>query len=192
MLYQLLLPYTGHAVVAGGAVVCYGAADGYLGLLAATMGQWEASAWHFEQALALNTRIGANPWLAHTQYEYAAKPLAHGEAGDREKAVALLNEALAIARGLGMHRLEERITAQIALSETRLQAVQAYPDDLSPREVDVLRLIALGKSNRDIADTLCVSLSTVATHVRHILSKTGAANRTEAAVYAMRQRLLEG
>jgi DNA-binding NarL/FixJ family response regulator len=59
--------------------------------------------------------------------------------------------------------------------------MHAYPDDLSPREVEVLRLIALGKSNRDIADTLCVSLSTVATHVRHILSKTGAAKCTEVA-----------
>jgi NarL family two-component system response regulator LiaR len=59
-------------------------------------------------------------------------------------------------------------------------------DDLSPREVDVLRLIAAGKSNQDIADTLHISLHTVATHVRNILAKTGSANRTEAAAYAMR------
>jgi DNA-binding NarL/FixJ family response regulator len=56
----------------------------------------------------------------------------------------------------------------------------------------VLGLLALGRSNRDIADTLCVSLSTVATHVRNILSKTETANRTEAAAYALRQGLGEG
>jgi DNA-binding CsgD family transcriptional regulator len=59
---------------------------------------------------------------------------------------------------------------------------------LSLREVEVLRLLAIGRSNRGIADTLCISLSTVATHVRNILSKTGSANRTEAAPYALRQR----
>lgn len=63
-------------------------------------------------------------------------------------------------------------------------------DDLSPREVDVLRLIAAGKSNQEIADTLCISLNTVATHVRNILAKTGSANRTEAAAYAMRCGIL--
>jgi NarL family two-component system response regulator LiaR len=63
-------------------------------------------------------------------------------------------------------------------------------DDLSPREVDVLRLIAAGKSNQEIADTLCISLNTVATHVRNILAKTGSTNRTEAAAYAMRCGIL--
>ena len=52
--------------------------------------------------------------------------------------------------------------------------------------MDVLRLLATGKSNRDIADVLCISLNTVATHVRNILTKTGTANRTEAAAYALR------
>ena len=62
---------------------------------------------------------------------------------------------------------------------------------MSPREVEVLRLIAAGKSNRDIADALFISLNTVATHVRNILTKTGCANRTEAAAYALRHGLSE-
>jgi len=53
----------------------------------------------------------------------------------------------------------------------------------------VLRLVAAGKSNREIADALCISLNTVATHVRNILTKTGTANRTEAAAYALRHGL---
>jgi DNA-binding NarL/FixJ family response regulator len=63
---------------------------------------------------------------------------------------------------------------------------------LSQREVEVLRLVAAGKSNRDIADALCISLNTVATHVRNILAKTSTANRTEAAAYALRHGLREG
>jgi DNA-binding CsgD family transcriptional regulator len=57
-------------------------------------------------------------------------------------------------------------------------------DALSAREREVLRLIAAGRSNPQIADELVISLNTVRRHVSNILDKTGAANRTEAAVYA--------
>ena len=63
------------------------------------------------------------------------------------------------------------------------------PDELTAREAEVLRLIAIGRSNADIALALSISLNTVATHVRNILAKTGCANRTEAAAYAMRHGL---
>jgi len=63
------------------------------------------------------------------------------------------------------------------------------PDDLTAREAEVLRLIAIGRSNAGIATVLSISLSTVATHVRNILAKTGCANRTEAAAYAIRHGL---
>ena len=53
----------------------------------------------------------------------------------------------------------------------------------------MLRLLTVGKSNRDIAEALYISLNTVATHVRNILTKTGTINRTEAAAYALRQGL---
>ncbi|HEY7296056.1 MAG TPA: LuxR C-terminal-related transcriptional regulator [Dehalococcoidia bacterium] len=65
-----------------------------------------------------------------------------------------------------------------------LVAAAAVPNGLSAREVEVLRLIALGKSNREIATQLVISENTVFQHVRSILNKTGCANRTEAAVYA--------
>ena len=60
---------------------------------------------------------------------------------------------------------------------------------LSRREIEVLRLIAAGKSNPQIADELVISLNTVQHHVSNILSKTGLANRTEAAAYAHRSGL---
>jgi predicted ATPase/DNA-binding CsgD family transcriptional regulator len=61
-----------------------------------------------------------------------------------------------------------------------------FPDGLSRREIDVLRLIAGGKSNQEIAASLTISLNTVARHVSNIFDKVGAANRTEAAAYAYR------
>jgi DNA-binding CsgD family transcriptional regulator/class 3 adenylate cyclase len=64
-----------------------------------------------------------------------------------------------------------------------------HPNGLSEREIEVLRLIAAGRSNQQIADELYISLNTVARHVAHILDKTGAVNRTEAAAYAFREGL---
>ena len=65
------------------------------------------------------------------------------------------------------------------------QSNEPPPDGLTPREIEVLRLIANGKSNRDIADELVISFNTVTNHVKNILGKTGCANRTEAAAYAI-------
>ena len=68
--------------------------------------------------------------------------------------------------------------------------VDAAPDSLTARELDVLRLIAEGRSNQEIADTLVISIHTVTNHVKSILSKISAANRTEAAAYAHRHRIV--
>jgi DNA-binding CsgD family transcriptional regulator len=189
-LYQLLLPYAERTVVIGNAVACYGAMSRYLGALATTMGQWDTAAQHFEHALAMNARMAARPWLAHTQYAYATMLLARSQPGDDDKATVLLDAALRTARDLSMRALEERLTARLGQTVTPLPpAVPSSLDDLSQREVEVLRLLAAGRSNRDIADALYISLNTVATHVRNILTKTGTANRTEAAAYAMRHGL---
>jgi DNA-binding CsgD family transcriptional regulator len=191
-LYQLLLPYAGRTVVIGNATACYGAVSRYLGLLAATMERWEEAAQHFEDALAMNTRMGARPWLAHTQHEYAKMLLARNQPGDREEAMALFNEALVTARELGMRALEARLTAWEAQKPAPAPASPAALASLSQRELEVLRLLATGKSNQEIADALFISLNTVATHVRNILTKTGCINRTEAAAYALRHGLRQG
>jgi DNA-binding NarL/FixJ family response regulator len=67
--------------------------------------------------------------------------------------------------------------------------VATFPDGLSPREVQILALVAQGLSNREIGKTLTISEHTAANHIRSILRKTGCANRTEAASYAHRHRL---
>jgi len=66
----------------------------------------------------------------------------------------------------------------------------SYPAGLSQREVEVLRLLAAGKTNPDIAAALSISPKTVTHHVTSILSKIGASNRTEAAAYAARTGLV--
>ena len=63
-------------------------------------------------------------------------------------------------------------------------------DDLSPREIDVLRLLADGRTDREIAGALAISPRTVARHVTAILAKLGVATRTAAATLAVRERLL--
>ena len=79
------------------------------------------------------------------------------------------------------------LAAEIA--EILKEDASQLPDGLTSREVDVLKLLAIGRSNKDVSKVLTISLSTVATHVRSILNKTGCTNRTEAAAYAMRHDL---
>jgi DNA-binding NarL/FixJ family response regulator len=63
------------------------------------------------------------------------------------------------------------------------------PDDLTPREVEVLKLIAAGLSNADIAEALVVSAATVKTHINRIFYKTGARDRAQAVRYAYQHGL---
>ena len=113
-LYRILLPYAGRNVVVSTAAACYGALSRYLGALATTLERWDDAARHFEDALAMNARMDARPWLAHTQEQYATMLLARRQSGDLDKAAALLDAALITTRELGMRALEERVTARIA------------------------------------------------------------------------------
>ena len=61
---------------------------------------------------------------------------------------------------------------------------QDLPDGLTPREAEVLALIAEGLTNAEIADRLVVSAATVKTHVNHIFAKAGVRDRAQAVVYA--------
>ncbi len=63
--------------------------------------------------------------------------------------------------------------------------------DLTERELEVLRLIAQGKSNKEISEDLVLSEKTVKTHVSNILQKLHLSDRTQAAVYALRQKIVD-
>ena len=83
----------------------------------------------------------------------------------------------------------DRVISLQERAESQPAKAPAYPDGLTQREVEVLRLLHLGKSNREIAEELFISLSTVAHHVSSIFNKTDVSNRTEAATYAARHSL---
>jgi DNA-binding NarL/FixJ family response regulator len=84
--------------------------------------------------------------------------------------------------------VQERLVA--AVLENAPAADDAAPDGLTPREAEVLKLIATGLSNAEIAGALVVSDATVKTHVNHIFSKTGARDRAQAVNYAFRHGLV--
>ncbi len=65
------------------------------------------------------------------------------------------------------------------------------PDQLTTRELDVIRLVGKGKSNSEIAQVLVISQKTAKTHISNILSKLGLQDRTQLAIYAIRKGLVE-
>ena len=186
LLYPELEPHAGRNVMIGYGVSSYGAADRYLGMLAAALGEWETAVQHFESALELNRRMGMPTWLAHTLYEYGRMLITRGAPADRGRAGDLLAEAAGLAEEIGMPALLARARA---LGSPAAISAAALPDGLSPREVQILRLVARGLSNREIGAELTISGHTAANHVRSILRKTRSANRTEAASYAHRRGL---
>ena len=144
---------------------------------------------HFEDALVFCRNAGYRPELAWTCCDYADTLLRRNESGDGTKAMSLLDESMAISTELGMRPLMERITERLDRIQAPPLPAPTYPAGLSHREVEVLRLVAAGKTDREIAEELFISFRTVGNHVRNILNKTNTINRTEAATFAAHQGL---
>ncbi len=94
-----------------------------------------------------------------------------------------------LAAAAGQAVLDPEVQQRLLSAAVRAPAAAAGPDgagedDLTPREAEVLRLIAAGKSNREIARALFVSDATVKTHVNRIFAKTGSRDRSQAMRYA--------
>ena len=87
--------------------------------------------------------------------------------------------------------IQQRLVAAVLdTPRARPAPPQALPDDLSPREVEVLKLIAAGLSNSEIATSLFLSNATVKTHINRIFSKTGVRDRAQAVRYAYQHGLV--
>jgi DNA-binding CsgD family transcriptional regulator len=183
-----LEPYADRNIVTAGAN-CLGPAAYYLGLLDLTLDRPEEALGRFTEAAALAARMEARPMVAMSREGQARALLALDRPGDRQQAAALFGEVAATAQELGIHGLGER--ASTLRSELGAPAAPAWPAGLTGREVEVLRLIAAGHSNRAIAQALYISPNTVLRHVSNIFTKTGVANRAEAAAYATRHGLAE-
>ncbi|MFF3443942.1 AAA family ATPase [Streptosporangium sp. NPDC002721] len=121
------------------------------------------------------------------------------EAGEREEAAPSLSRAAELAARVGASPLTAEIAslarrARVPLSGEPVPAEPVSEREglgLTAREHEVLRLVAAGRSNREIAGELFISAKTVSVHVSNILAKLGAASRGEAAATAHRLRLFE-
>ena len=100
-LYERLAPWAAFNAVDVGEGI-RGSISRYLGILAVTTERRQEAEQHFDDALAMNESMGARPWLAYTQHDYAEILLARGGPGDRERARELLDSALATYHELGM------------------------------------------------------------------------------------------
>ncbi len=141
----------------------------------------------------------AAAWAAVSEPYPRAQALLHAAeaalaGGDRDGAAGRLREAAVLAVGLGA----EPLAAEITLLGRRGRIVLDPSSDagaagfgLTSRELEVLRLVAAGRSNRDIANELFISPKTASVHVSNILGKLGSASRGEAAAKAHALRLLD-
>ncbi|GAG20953.1 unnamed protein product, partial [marine sediment metagenome] len=91
--------------------LCIGAASRILGILASTMSRWDDAEVHFLDAITMNERIGARPWLARGRFEYARMLMTRDGPGDRRKALEQLDQALATFQELGMKGFMEQALA---------------------------------------------------------------------------------
>ena len=107
---------------------------------------------------------------------------------DIARAVLAAAAGQSVLDGEIQRRLVSAATA--ARSAPVPEAASPIPDNLTVREVEVLRLIAAGRSNSQIAAELFVSEATVKTHINHLFAKTGARDRAQAVRYAYRHGLV--
>jgi DNA-binding CsgD family transcriptional regulator len=165
--------------------------DCVAGIVAGRAGRWEAAAEYFEAAIELAHKIPHRPGQAHVRRWYADMVIRRNDPGDRERARNMLAEVIDLYRPMGMPlevRHAERLLA--SLGSVR-QSAPTYPHGLSEREVEVLRLIAIGKTNAQIAEALVISPHTVGRHVSNIFDKLGITHRADAAAWAVRNGLVE-
>jgi predicted ATPase/class 3 adenylate cyclase/DNA-binding CsgD family transcriptional regulator len=185
VLYDAIVPYRGYALLTP-PLSCHGAADRHLGRLSAVVGRRRDAVAHLEDAVAFDDGGGARTWAAHSRYELGRLLAGQDRGRDVVRARALLQDAHAAARDIGIPRLAERCRRELHALDAA--PARSSPDEvgLTGREIGVLRLLADGCTNREVGAELSISQHTVANHVRAILLKTGSHNRTEAARWALR------
>jgi DNA-binding NarL/FixJ family response regulator len=143
-------------------------------------------------ASLLEDDAGAAEWFARARAELEAdgrRPLRAIALVDEAAAalatrspvpIGALREAHDLATELGMTPWAERVAALVE------QAERTLPAGLTGREAEILRLLAEGRTNREIADTLVLSVHTIERHLANAYRKIGARNRADATAFALR------
>ncbi len=161
--------------------------DRVLGMVDLARGEWDPAAAHLSMAVEIATHERLLPERGCSLVGLAELELARGKKGGAARAEDLLQQAAGIFRSLGM-------AGDLAAAESRLQAVHQmgprFPGGLTAREVSVLRLVAAGRRNPEIARDLALSEKTVANHLTSIFTKLEVDNRAAAAAFAVRHGLV--
>jgi DNA-binding NarL/FixJ family response regulator len=160
--------------------------------MAALVGDVEEAENYFARARAVLDEGAQWPLRAIVEHDEALALCRLGS-GDRGRITRLLDAARVRFAALGMDDWIERTRAQHERrSRSRNTAVvcEAYPDGLTPREAEVLRLIAAGRTNKEIASELVVSVATVQRHIANVYAKINARGRADATAYALGHRLI--
>ena len=159
--------------------------------VAAAQGSLEVANHHFEQALP-NLRQYCLPWDEAEAYEIWARSCCGFFRGQNRRTFIAekINAAVAVYERIGagepwidrLRALERRLAGS---TTTRPE----YPNALTEREVEVLKLLARGASNREIADNLVISMRTVERHITHIYGKIGARGKADATAFALKHSI---
>jgi len=191
--YRAVLPHSGFNV--GGtnkpSPESFGPADRYLGLLATALGRLDDAERHYLAAIEQCERMPSPTFLGESRYNYAEMLLKRDAPGDRAKAGQILTQTIAGAREIGHQWLVEHATALQSEAPGGSTRQPMYPGGLSGREAEVLRLVAAGKTNPEIAEALTISRYTVTRHVSNLFDKLGVRHRSDAAAWAVRNGLAE-
>jgi DNA-binding NarL/FixJ family response regulator len=144
----------------------------------------------FELARTSLDESGQQPQRALTDHDHAIA-IAESQQGNIALATARMTQAADRFRALGMTGWAERAETRAAAWEHNETPIDLDLGALSPREIEVLQLVARGFSDRQISDQMFVSPRTVHAHIRNMLSKTQTSNRTELSIWAMERALLQ-
>lgn len=139
--------------------------------------------------------VGIIALTIHDQEEYLFELIKAGISGYVLKDISpdlLIQTILGVTRGESF--IPPSMTAKVFAEFTRLSTISSrysHPLGLTRREVDVLRLVAQGDSNRSIAQKLFISEKTVKNHLTSIFQKLGVDDRTQAALHAVKNKIIE-
>ncbi|HMK10016.1 MAG TPA: LuxR C-terminal-related transcriptional regulator, partial [Acidimicrobiales bacterium] len=182
-MYHAMLPFA-HLMATGGGEIAGGSLERSLGQLASVLERTDDALAHFSRARATHRAYRADIWVTRTDVDEAAARLRRGTDEDRRIATQLLQTAGEVSRRRGWVALANRVD-ELSAAPGR----DEIPGGLTRREAEVARLVAHGRSNREVAEEFVLSERTVETHVQHILTKLGFTSRAEIAAWAVRSGL---
>ena len=164
--------------------------DRVLGLVSAAAGEYVAAREHIDKAIEFCRDAQFRPSLAWSLFDLIRLAGLNPASVKPDEVADAAKEALLVCEECEMPALALLIQEAVEPMSSSQPVDQGFPGGLSGREVEVLRHMATGSSNQEIADALFISRYTVVRHVSNIFQKTGSANRTEATAYAHHHALL--